>query len=219
MIKSLINQKRKSENMKQTQSSDNRRKTEKLSLINELKNEIKYTMSYIAASIWTDNRPIEYKLYITNNKDVFVVVSDQIHQDSYLTLTTDAQGDSQLVPTACAHKITKRNHMILSYEKNKQWLQDIIDNTLTDKEIYKIIDNYNHNIRLIVEGYSNLFAMPVFEAIELFESTHEENNMPTVQNETIAEITSNLTTEIISEFADKFEKNNFDKVWQKITEI
>lgn len=192
------------------------RKTEKLKLINKHKDEIKHIISYIAASIWTDNKPIEYQLYITCDGDIFVMASDQAYHSSYLTVTTDAWGDSQITPYM--PRITKRKYTILSYDKNKQWLKTIIDNTLTDKEIYEIIDNYNHNIRLIIEGYSNLFAIPVFDALELLDSMHENNNARTMQNKTMAEIVPNITTEIISKFADKFEKNNFDEIWQKITE-
>lgn len=192
------------------QTYRNRRETEKLNLINKHKDEIKHIISYMAASIWTDNKPIKYQLYITCDEDIFVMASDQAYHSSYLTVTTDAWGNSQLTPYI--PRITKRKYTILSYSGNEQWLRTIIDNTLTDKEIYKIIDNYNHNIRLIIEGYSNLFAIPVFDALELLDSIHESDSTRTMQNETMAEITSNLTTEIISEFADKFEKNNFNEI-------
>lgn len=158
--------------------------------------EIQNAITFIAQSIWTDDEFINYELYIDDKENINVI-------------TYGTENIKKAINKIC-HKLPKEKYLLFSYAKNITWFKDAVANTLTDKEMYEIIDSHNHNIRLITEGYSNLLTMTVFDALQLCEDTIDNY-------ENISGLINIISTEMIKTFGDKFTKNNFEKIWQTMT--
>lgn len=158
--------------------------------------EIQNAITFIAQSIWTDDEFINYELYIDDKENINVI-------------TYGTENIKKAINKIC-HKSPKEKYLLFSYAKNITWFKDAVANTLTDKEMYEIIDSHNHNIRLITEGYSNLLTMTVFDALQLCEDTIDNY-------ENISGLINIISTEMIKTFGDKFTKNNFERIWQTMT--
>lgn len=157
--------------------------------ITKHKKEIKNGITYMAQTIWTDDKFINYELYINDNEEIYMTTSNK-----------------------AATQSNTHSHRLFSYAENRTWLKHTIANTLTDREMYEIIDKCNHNIRLIVEGYSNLLTISILDALQLYEETisdYKENTM---------KIVNAISTRILKTFGHKFAKNNFEKIWNIIIE-
>lgn len=163
-----------------------------IELITKHKEEIKNAITYMAQKIWTDDKFINYELYINDNEDIYIKISNKTATQS----TT--------------HRPARTYHRLFSYAENITWLKHTIANTLTDREMYEIIDKYNHNIRLIVEGYSNLLTISILDALRLYKETISD------YKENTTEITNAISKQILKTFSHKFTKNNFEKIWNII---
>lgn len=163
-----------------------------IELIAKHKKEIKNAITYMAQKIWTDDKFINYELYINGDENIYITTSNKTAIQS------------------TAHGPARTYHQLFSYAKNITWLKHTIANTLTDREMYEIIDKYSHDIRLIVEGYSNLLTISILDALQLYKKTISD------YKENTAEIINAISTRILKTFGYKFAKNNFEKIWNII---
>lgn len=155
-------------------------------MIQTHKDKLKKIVTHIAQSIWTDSDFVNYKIYMTPD----------------LKLKTISEKDCEVTHSEWT--------LLFSYKDEISWCKKAVFNALSDREIYKIIDKHNHNIRLITEGYANLFMINAFDALQLCNITVND------YTKSMTRPIRKMSIEILKTFSQKFMEKNFDKIWNII---